>query len=83
MTSDEAVVEQVNVALPVSDPVDNVIVPGEVKFVPGVPKLQVGGSTAPLGSLVTEKPSETVPANELTPFTVMRQFPEPPGAEDA
>ena len=81
MTSDAAVVEQVNVALPVSDAADSVIVFGAVKFVPGVPKLQVGGSTAPLGSLVTEKPWRQCRRTNYCPVTVMRQFPEPPGAE--
>jgi hypothetical protein len=76
-----AVVAQVIVALPVSEVVLSVIVPGAVKFWSGAPKLQVGISVALGGVMVTGAVSVTVPANPFTPDTVMTQVPDPPGDE--
>jgi hypothetical protein len=77
-----AVVEQVIVTLPVSDPALNVIVLGAVKFWSGAPKLlQVGKSTAPDGAPLTVADRLTVPAKPFAPVTVIRHVPDPPGVE--
>ena len=55
---------------------------GLEKFVDdGLPKLQVGKSIALAGELAILELRLTVPANELSPVTVMRHDPDPPGDE--
>jgi hypothetical protein len=80
-TPDAAVEEQVIVALPVVEDAVNVIVLGAVKFWSGIPKLQVGTSTALGGVPLTAELKVTVPANPFAPVTVMRHVPDCPGAE--
>jgi len=66
----------VNVALPEVFVELNVIVFGAVKFWEGVPKLQVGESTAPDGELVTAQLRVTAPVNPPDAFTVMSCVPD-------
>ena len=77
----EAVVVQVIVAVPVSDDVVSVIVPGAVKLESGAPKLQLGLSVAPDGPPLIWLVRVTVPVNEFASVTVNRHEPDPPGAE--
>ena len=44
---------------------------GAVKFCPGIPKLQVGGETAPDGELLTAQLRVTAPVNPLAALTVI------------
>jgi hypothetical protein len=66
-----AVEATVIVALPEVFVELNVMIFGAVKFCPGVPKLQVGGETAPDGELVTAQLRVTEPVNPLAAVTVM------------
>ena len=56
----------------------NVMIFGAVKFCPGIPKLQVGGDTAPDGELVTAQFRVTDPVNPLAAVTVMSCAPDWP-----
>ena len=76
-----AVEATVIVALPEVFAELNIMILGAVKFCPGVPKLQVGGETAPDGELVTAQLRVTEPVNPLAAVTVMSCVPDWPGAE--
>src|SRR5882724_3276700 len=75
-----AVVATVIVALPEVFVELNVMIFGAVKFCPGIPKLQVGGETAPDGELVTAQLRVTAPVNPLAALTVTSCMPDWPGA---
>jgi hypothetical protein len=75
-----AVVAQVIVALPVSEVVVRVIVPGAVKFWSGAPKVQVGISVALGGVILTAELNVIVPEKPPDPDTVIKSVPDWPGA---
>lgn len=75
-----ACVAHVSVAFPVSEPVDNVMVPGGVKFCDGAPNVQVGACTAPAGEVASTAVSATVPEKPPAPVTVIKHEPDCPGA---
>ena len=75
-----AVEATVIVALPEVFAELNVMIFGGVKFCPGVPKLQVGGETAPDGELVTAQLRVTEPVNPFAALAVMSCVPDWPGA---
>ena len=71
----------VMVALPLVAVGVNVMVCGAVKFWSGVPKLQVGKSTAFIGSPLTTQLRVTEPANEFAAVTMMSCPADCPGEE--
>jgi hypothetical protein len=54
------------------------MVPGGVKFVPGVPKLQLGKFVALGGVPLRPQLRVTVPLNPFAPVTVIKQVPDCP-----
>lgn len=75
-----AVVLTVSVAVPVSEFVASVIVPGAVKFESGAPKLQPGKSVALPGVMLSPQESVTAPLKLFAPVTVIKHVPDCPAA---